>query len=440
MIKLLVLLISFLCLSISNAHEIEISGRNYRPYSVAINKFLCSEQNSLSSYISEVVRDDLESSGLFTHVPESAFVEGPQASNHIPFFPAWRKINTTILINVELNKLQSDLWQMKFKVWDVVLGKSLAEKEIEFYQDSCRRAAHKVSDCVYKAVTGEEGHFDTKIVYIAEYQPAFSSNVSKRLAIMDQDGKNHRYLTSEKNLTISPKISPKNDKILYVDFRQGVSKVFIRHLYTGQDSLLVDVQGSIFAPRFSNDGSKALFSVANKGVTHVFEVNIEDKKMRKLTSGISINTSPSYSPDDKYIAFNSDRSGSPQIYIMSSDGTNIRRISSGSEGAYLEPSWSPRGDYISCTKIVRGKGFSLGIINLKDESERTLATAKLIHGHSWAPNGQFIVYSEEENKAGSPVLRLYKVHLHGHFKTLLSTPHNASDPHWSTVQRFEAYE
>jgi TolB protein len=219
-----------------------------------------------------------------------------------------------------------------------------------------RRVAHKISDKIYEKITGDAGYFDTKIVYISESGPYLKR--IKKLAMMDYDGANHQYLSDGKNLVLTPRFSPKADKIMYLSYiKQQKPHVYIRDLKTGKEKLVGNFPGMSFAPRFSpNNPNKAVMSIAAKGSTHIFEIDLNNMVTKQLTTGNAINTSPSYSPDGSKIVFNSDRGGSRQLYIMNSDGSNVERISFGG-GYYSAPSWSPRGDYIAFTKMSPGEGF-----------------------------------------------------------------------------------
>ncbi|QEK39332.1 DPP IV N-terminal domain-containing protein [Candidatus Sneabacter namystus] len=431
-IKTYVLLI---CASFAfvHGHQIEISGKSYEPISVAINDFYSETETRLAKSIVELVKTDLDNSGLLKTVPGDSFISTDIGIKAVPFFEAWRKINATILVNGEIERARNNSINIKFKVWDIVLGKSVITKVLEFKYDNWRRAAHKIANQVYHTLTGEEGPFDSKIVYISEYPS--NNKIIKRLAIMDQDGANHKYLSDGTYITISPKISSNNEKIIYTDFRNGISKLFLRHLYTGEDTLVSTIPGNIFSPRFSHDGKKILFSVAHRGSTHIFVSHIDKKETRRLTHGAAINTSPSYSPNDKRIIFNSDRSGSPQLYVMSDDGSNVQCITSNrSGGIYAEPSWSPRGDYVACTKIVKGEGFLVNVINLKSGAEKTITRARMTNGHCWSQNGHFLIVAKESVIGSVLTKRMYKVDLYGCSSVYIPTPHGASDPNWVNVE------
>ena len=79
-----------------------------------------------------------------------------------------------------------------------------------------------------------------------------------------------------------------------------------------------------FAPRFGPDGDKLIMSLAQDGLTDIYEMDMRTQSINQLTKSASIDTSPSYSPDGKRIVFNSDR-GCPTALLMDADGSNVRR-------------------------------------------------------------------------------------------------------------------
>jgi dipeptidyl aminopeptidase/acylaminoacyl peptidase len=115
-------------------------------------------------------------------------------------------------------------------------------------------------------------------------------------------------------------------------------------------------------------------------------MNLRSRGVSRLTSDPSIDTSPSFSPDGSRIVFNSDRGGSPQLYVMGADGSGARRISFG-QGRYTTPVWSPTGEYIAFTKQIGGS-FHIGIMQPDGSDERILTTSYLDEGPTWAPNGR----------------------------------------------------
>ena len=150
----------------------------------------------------------------------------------------------------------------------------------------------------------------------------------------------------------------------------------------------------------------------------------------RLTSAPSIETAPSFSPDGRQIVFESDRSGSPQLYIMPANGGEARRISFG-KGRYGTPVWSPRGDLIAFTKQSKGR-FHIGVMRLDGEGERLLTASFLDEGPTWSPNGRVIMFMRETAGAGGAV-SLFSVDITGRNLKQVQTQGGASDPAWSPL-------
>lgn len=250
---------------------------------------------------------------------------------------------------------------------------------------------------------------------------------------MDQDGANHTFLTDGKNLVLTPRMSPKGDKLLYLSFLKGKKpQVHMRNLKTGKDTILGNFPSMNFAPRFAPDGNKALLSVAKNGATNIYEIDLNTSSTKPLTQGVAISTSPSYSPDGSKIVFNSDRNGTRQLYVMNSDGSNVERISFGT-GSYASPVWSPRGDYIAFTK--QQGDFSIGVMRLDGSGERLITSGYLVESPTWAPNGRVIIYTREQPryKKQPAKSRLFSIDVTGYNDREVKTPKEASDPDWSNT-------
>ena len=324
------------------------------------------------------------------------------------------------------------LLQVEFALWDVVTQRRITEGGGSADQAGLRRIAHQIADFVYEEFTGDSAYFDTQIVYVSESGPA--ARRLKRLAIMDQDGHNHRFLTSGLDLVLTPRFSPTAHEIAYLNYFNDEPNVYLLDVASGRTERLGSFPGMTFAPRFGPDGNKLIMSLAEDGRTDIFEMDLRTQTITQLTQSASIDTSPSYSPDGKRIVFNSDRGGTQQLYVMRGDGTKVKRISFG-DGRYATPVWSPRGDIIAFTKIYRGE-FYIGVMNVDGSGERLLAKGFLVEAPTWAPNGRVLMYfkqnpTEEDGTGGETYL--YRVDITGFNEHRLVTPSYASDPAWSPL-------
>lgn len=413
--------------------KVVIGEGNFQPMPIALPDFTPGDAaaGQLGKEIMQVVSADLERSGLFRPIDPRSFIEKNIYGAALPRFPDWRQINAQALVTGTVDSVANGQVRVTFRLWDVLGEQQAAGKEFNTLTSNWRRVAHLIADEIYKRLTGEEGYFDTRIVYVAESGPA--KRRIKRLAIMDQDGANHKFLTDGRDLVLTPRFSPNSQEVLYMSFQGKTPKVYLRDLQTGQEQVVGQYEGMSFAPRFSADGNRILMSIARGGQTDIYEMDLRSRRMRQLTSHPAIDTSPSYSPDGKRIVFNSDRGGSQQLYIMNADGSGVQRISFG-DGRYATPVWSPRGDYIAFTKM-KGGMFHIGVMRSDGTGERELTQSWMDEGPTWAPNGRVIMFSRQERSRGnvSGRARLYSVDITGRNLREVITPIDASDPAWSPL-------
>ena len=409
--------------------RIDITQGTVQPLPIAVVDFYGQQPNDAQygSNIVNVVSSDLERSGLFKPIDKKAFIQTPDSLRTMPRFGDWRVINAQALVSGTVQTQPDGRIRVEFRLWDVFAEQQMIGVAVTSTQENWRAIAHKVADEIYKRITGEEGYFETRIVYVAESGP-FTKRI-KRLAIMDQDGENDRYLTDGSNLVLTPRFSPSSQDITYLSYRNNRPRVYLLSIETGQQEVLGDFPGMTFAPRFSPDGTKVVMSQAINGNTDIYEMDLRTRKSRRLTDSPAIDTGPSYSPDGMQIAFESDRGGSQQIYVMNSDGSNPHRISFG-EGKYGTPVWSPRGDLIAFTHI-RGGVFYIGVMRPDGSGQREISQGYLVEGPTWAPNGRVLAYFKQSGAGGQ--VRLYSIDITGYNERELVTPTDGSDPAWSPL-------
>lgn len=435
--KIKYILASLMLFFAFNAHaelEIDVSGASRNPMPIAIPEMIGNNSNIFTKIVGkdygdkirEVVAADLDRSGLFKIIPERSYIERLDSIDQKPSFVDWQAIKSQALLQSEIIELQGEKLQVNFRLWDIVAQNQMLGKSFTSTKDNWRRIAHVVADAVYERLTGDKGYFNTRVVYVSESGP--STRRIKRLAMMDQDGENHKFLTNGRNLVLTPRFSPNMQKVTYLEYVGHNPRAYLLDLNTNSKQVLGNFPGMTFAPVFSPDSSKVLLSFANKGSTNIYEMNLRTKNIKQITFGSAISTSPSYSPDGSKIVFNSDRGGNQQLYIMDADGSNVERISFG-KGRYATPVWSPRGDYIAFTKMANG-AFYIGVMAPDGSGERVLADGYLVEGPTWSPNGRVLMYFRQDR--GGPV-RLYTIDMTGYNERRIITPSEASDPAWSPL-------
>ena len=408
---------------------IDMTRPTFEPVPIAIVDFA---GDRVGADIANVVRNDLQNSGLFRSIPPSSFIQQDINANAPPHFPDWRGIGAAGVVVGQVRQAGGNI-KVDFRLWDVVVGNQAAGLSFTSQPANWRRLAHIIADAIYKRVTGEEGYFDTRIAYVAESGPG-NARV-KRIAIMDQDGANNRYITDGRTIAITPRFSPTLQEIVYMAYAEDRSppRVYLQSVDSGRRELLGNFPGMSFAPRFSPDGTKVVMSISENGQSDIYEMDVRGRALRRLTNTPAIDTSPCYSNDGSQIVFNSDRGGSQQLYVMSAGGGGERRISFG-EGRYATPVWSPRGDWIAFTKITGGS-FGIGVMRPDGGGERMLASGFLVEGPTWAPNGRVLAFFRQQpssaGRAGS--VTLHQIDITGRFERQIPTAGDASDPAWSPL-------
>ena len=408
---------------------IDMTRPTFEPVPIAIVDFA---GDRVGADIANVVRNDLQNSGLFRSIPPSAFIQRDVDANQPPRFADWRGIGAAGVVVGQVSQAGGNI-KVDFRLWDVVASNQAAGLSFTSQPANWRRLAHIIADAIYKRVTGEEGYFDTRIAYVSESGPG-NARV-KRIAIMDQDGANSRFITDGRTIAITPRFSPTLQEIVYMAYAEDRSppRVYLQSVDSGRRELLGNFPGMSFAPRFSPDGTKVVMSIAENGQSDIYEMDVRGRALRRLTNTPAIDTSPCYSNDGSQIVFNSDRGGSQQLYVMSAGGGGERRISFG-DGRYATPVWSPRGDWIAFTKITAG-AFGIGVMRTDGGGERMLASGFLVEGPTWAPNGRVLAFFRQQpssaGRAGS--VTLHQIDITGRFERQMPTPGDASDPAWSPL-------
>ena len=407
---------------------IDVTQGNQQPLPIAIPDFIpAGNDGGNASRIAEVIRADLERSGLFKPLDPKSFVDKVSNINIAPNFANWRVINAQALVTGEAALQPDGRLRVAFRLWDVYGQVQYDGQQFYTQPENWRRIAHMVSDAIYQKLTGETGYFDTRIVFISETGPA--TNRAKRLAVMDQDGADPKFLTNGSYMVLTPRFNPSAQMIAYMSYIGGKPRVYLFDLETGKQERLGDFPNMTFSPRFSPDGNKVALTLENGGNSDIYVMDLRSRVTARLTQDPAIDTAPSFSPDGKQIVFESDRGGSQQIYVMNLDGSGQRRISFG-PGRNGTPVWSPRGDKIAFTKQ-NGGTFAIGVMNTDGSGEHILTNGYENEGPTWAPNGRVLMFTRQGR--GGAAAQIWTVDVFGHNERRVAAPGAASDPAWSPL-------
>jgi TolB protein len=399
--------------------------RETMPLPIAVPDFAAAvpADGEIGIGMARLITGNLRRSGLFPLIDPAAFTGKLATVDTVPHFADWKTIDAWVLLAGRVTREGDGRLKTEFRLWDVATGWQLAGERYLASPDHWRRIAHIISDKIYQRLTGEEGYFDSRLVFMDETGP--KEHRIKRLALMDQDGGNVRYLIERADQMPAPRFSPSTQEIMYLE--RG--RVYLLNIDSGQREVVGNFPGMSFSPRFSPDGQRIIMNLQQDGNSNLFVMDLRSKSTTRLTDTPAIDTSPSYAPDGGRICFESDRGGKPQIYVMAAGGGAAQRISFG-DGTYSTPVWSPRGDTIAFTKQ-GGSQFSIGIMKPDGSGERILTSGYHNEGPTFAPNGRVVMFFRDPGGNAGP--SLFTVDVSGRNEQKVPTPGFASDPAWSPL-------
>ncbi len=396
------------------------AGGDFKPVTIAVTPLAGD-----TAKIGAVVANDMARSIFLSPLNPSTFPEKPGDPDAAPNLEAWKTINAQFVLTGRVEgggKLTA-----RFRLWDVATGEQVAGQQFSGDAGGARRIGHLISDAVFTRVTGEKGFFDSRVVFVDESGP--KQKRIKRIALMDMDGADVKYLTSGDRLVVTPAFSPTAQQVAYMAFGGDEPKVTLLDLETGRRQPLGETSGMSFAPRFSPDGRHVVMSLSDGANASLYEMEVGSNHTRRLTDAGAIDTSPSYSPDASQIVFESDRGGHQQLYVMDAGGGDAKRISFG-DGRYSTPVWSPKGDLIAFTRQ-KGGEFGIGVMKPDGSGERMIVEGFHNEGPTFSPNGLFLMFFRDPGGAGGA--HIYMADIFGHGEFQVPTPGYASDPSWGPL-------
>jgi TolB protein len=398
--------------------RVEITGVGATQVPVSVASFRGEAEAGLA--VADVVRANLQRSGVFRIVPTDAVLD--ERSMVAPV--DWRSRGVDALVAGSVTRLADGRLDVRFRLWDVVRDEQLLGQSKVVVPADLRLAAHRVSDDIHEALTGERGVNATRIAYVVKSGPRYTLHVA------DADGEGGQIALTSPQPIISPAWSPDGRRLAYVSFETGKAAVWVQELAGGERRMVANFRGSNSAPAWSPDGQRLAVALSQGGSTQLFTMPAGGGTPTLLSSSGSIDTEPVYSPDGRQVYFVSDRGGSPQIYRIAATGGPVARVTF--EGGYnISPAISPDGRLLACIARV-GQAFRVTTQDLASGARMELTDTRDDESPSFAPNGRLIVYATRH--AGTDVLMTTT--LDGKIKTrLLSTGADMREPAWGPFGR-----
>ncbi len=240
-----------------------------------------------------------------------------------------------------------------------------------------------------------EGLAGTRIYYVHRDD----GDDRKEIWAMDYDGRNKERVTNYRSLCLTPAVSPAGNRIAFTTFAEGVPKIYVHSLETGRRLPFYNQDASLnTTPSFAPDNSSIYFASSGTGRSQLYRADPDGGNLRRISFSRSIDVHPSVNPKTgAHIAFVSDASGMPQVYIMSADGTNRRRVSGGG-GDAVQPAWDPTGERLA---FAWTRGYEIGNYNIFMVDVASGRYTQLTHSSgvnehpTFSPSGTHIVFASD---------------------------------------------
>ena len=360
---------------------IDITSPALKKLPIAVSEFA----GSPGKEISDIIRDDLDFTGIFLCLEKNAFLETPSQ----PFQQKnWTVVGAEAVVKGSVGGGGKSLLA-SVSLYDVAEGKELFRKEYRTEGSLVRALAHVVANDIYKYFTGEQGIFRTRIAFIGR------KGGEDTLSLMDWDGHRISDLGIKGNVLLTPRWSKDGNRLIYSSERYRQWGIYLLDFTKMTETKVFSSKGTNIAGDFFPKADSVIFSSSMGGSPDLYIYGISTSKLTKLSSSRGIDVSPSVSPDGSHICFVSDRDGTPQLFVMGSDGYGVRRLTF--QGSYnTAPSWSPRGDRIVFSGRQGGKNHIFAI-NPDSSGLSQLTDRGNDEDPSFSPDGRYIVFSSDRD-------------------------------------------
>lgn len=345
--------------------------------------------------MSSIILNDLGRTEL--KVTSTGLPQQPRSSGELAgTLPVWQNTGIPYLVvgstRSDRGKVITDYEVINVNTGQVIQGKQSLSANND--KESMRYAAHVIADKVYELITGIEGDFSGRIAYIEE--TGVGKDKVSRLKVMDADGENAKTITEVNGSIFAPAWSPDGSRIAYSVLRdKSYQTIYVQNVSGGGATSITPYNGTSISPSFSPDGSNIIFSGSFEGSENIYQINAGGGGLVKLTNWPSSESQPSYAPDGKSFVFVSNKASfnRPEIYRYEFGSGRISKVSRG--GYATTPKYSSDG-----TQIGFLSGSSAAIMNTSGAVVTNIGNTGLDEGVSFSPNGKRVVYASRQNGKG----------------------------------------
>jgi len=265
--------------------------------------------------------------------------------------------------------------------------------------EDLQEATAMACDDVVERLLGIPGFFAGTLTLVGE------RDGRKEIFVGDLFFQKMRQVTRGKGDSLSPKLSPNGDKLLYTTYApSGFPDIYELTLASGQSSPFATYKGTNTGAVFSPDGSRVAMILSSSGNAELYVAGATGRLPKRLTNNRSLEASPTWSPDGSKIIFTSDQLGKPQLFGMMSTGGPVSRLPTDISRYCSEPDWNPRNPRQIVFTAAESGGFKIALYDISLGKSTWLST---VGGDAvepaWLNDGRHLIFT---NRSGGNT-RLY---------------------------------
>ena len=410
-----------------------ISGDPGTPPRYAVPDFvaLSPDAADIGKTLGQVLSDDLAFEREFYLIPRDTYstVPATRVVGQIAF-DAWRELGADAVVFGTVQRMGNDL-RVQVRLFNVRTRQSVFAKEYTGTDANPRLYAHTIADEIHQQQRVLRGVARTKLTFSSDRNrerlagPVQNREV-KEIYIADYDGANSRRITTSRQLNINPTWSPDARALAYTTY-SPLPDIFVSYLYRGVRENPTNGRGSNFLPAWSPDGTRIAFASNRDGNMELYVMSADGSNVRRITNHPAADVVPTWSPTGTQIAFTSDRAGTPQIYIVGADGLNLRRLTT-SESYADRPTWSPAPFNEIAFAARTGPGFDIKIYDLASGVTRQITFGEGTNeSPAYSPNGRHLAFTS--TRAGR--VQVFTIGRDGRGVKQITRDGNNYTPAWS---------
>jgi TolB protein len=418
-----------------------ISGDSGAPPHYAVPDFIALTPNAapLAQMLAQVLWDDLNFEREFDMIPRDVYKSVPVARSmeQIPF-GAWREVGADGVFFGTVAQKGNDVI-VQVRLFNVRSRESVYAQEMTIATRSARRIAHEVADAVHKQQRGVRGVARTRLTFISDrVRQSVLGTVEKRnvkeVWVADYDGANELRITNSRDLNLNPSWSSDARAIAYSAYRgNDAPEILLSFITTGVLQSLTKGRfrnGGALLPMYSPDGRQIVFHGTAEGASapDLFVINVDGSNMRRLTTHPDSDTTPTWSPSGTQIAFTSDRTGRPQIYVMNADGTGGAQRLPIPDAEADRATWAPSPFNEIAYSARNGPGYDIKVHDLATRQTRQITFSEGSNeSPAYSPSGRHLAFTSTR----SGLVQVFTIGRDGNGLRQITRSGNNQTPDWS---------